>query len=177
MRINFDNSCPVCCLESLTFHSTPSVIAGTERLEDPTYAVSQPLFLWKYQDLACSRVLLISYCIFTSAPSFSTRRSSARRSVAPMYVVVMTRSFPPRSVRARNSDSNKFNPLHFTKAHRRSTLSAVAISDRISLIRDGSPLAFVSKAASFKGVCGRVPKRRRLFTLRFGSTAVNSVGG
>ena len=89
----------------------------------------------------------------------------------------MTRSFPPRSVSACSSDSNRLSPLHFTKAHRRSTLSAVAISDRISLIRDGSPLAFVSKAASFKGVCGRVSKRRRLFTLRFGSTAVNSVGG
>ena len=82
-------------------------------------------------------------------------RSNAARSVAPMYVVVMTRSGTPRSRARSSSGSSSRSPYHFTNAQRRSTSSAVSISARSSAPRLGSSLELVRSAASDNGVRGR----------------------
>ncbi len=139
-----------------TFHSTPSNRAARDRFEDPTYAVSKPVLRRKSQAFAWSLVRSTSYWIFTSAPKSLTSRSSAGRSVAPRYVVVMTRNGASRSLRRRSSGSSRRRPNHFTNAQIRSTSSEVSISARSSGPSDGSPCALVSRAASDKGVLGRV---------------------
>ncbi len=69
--------------ESRTFHSTPSSSAARERLEEPTYAVSNSVWRRNSHALACSRVRRASYSTRTSAPKSRTKRSRAARSVAP----------------------------------------------------------------------------------------------
>jgi hypothetical protein len=156
---NFSSKLGVATLARRTFHSTPSSSAARDRFDDPTYAVSYPVARANNQALACSRVRTASYWIFTCAPKSRTKRSSAVRSVAPMYVVVMTRNGAPRCRRRVSSGSRTLSPNHFTKAHSRSTASEESISARSSAPSEGSPDAFVSRAASESGVLGRTSCR------------------
>ncbi len=81
---NFSSRVGVATPESRTFHSTPSSRAARDRFDDPTYAVSKPVFRPNIHAFACNRVRCASYWTLTLAPNSRTNRSSAARSVAPM---------------------------------------------------------------------------------------------
>ena len=68
MASNLRTKVGVATEEMRTFHSSPSTNADFERLELPTYPVSNPLSRRNSQAFACSRVDCSSYRIRTSAP-------------------------------------------------------------------------------------------------------------
>ena len=78
--------------DSRTFHSTPSSRAARDRFEDPTYAVSNPVVASNSHALACSRVRCSVVLHPDLGPEVADQSVERVRSVAPMYVVVMTRS-------------------------------------------------------------------------------------
>ena len=88
-------TCAASTDESRTFHSSPSNSAVCERFDEPMNAVVSPDARSSSHALACSFVVRASNATRTSAPS-RTSSSTARVCVAPMYVVVMTRTRPPR---------------------------------------------------------------------------------
>jgi hypothetical protein len=59
------------------------------RFDDPMNAVEYPESLSNNHAFACNLVVLVSYETLTSAP-IDASQSSARRSVDPVYTVVIT---------------------------------------------------------------------------------------
>src|SRR5690348_875129 len=94
---NFSTIVGASVCERRTFHSRPSTIAVVDKLDDPMKTVENPESRCSNHAFACNRVLSVWYETFTSAPR-DTSWSIARRSVDPVYVLVITRSFPPRSM-------------------------------------------------------------------------------
>ena len=86
-------TCAASIDDSRTFHSRPSKSAVCERFDEPTNAVVSPDARSSSHAFAWSLVVRASNATRTSAPS-ATSSSTARFSVAPMYVVVITRTSP-----------------------------------------------------------------------------------
>ena len=90
-------TCAASTEDSRTFHSRPSKSAVCERFDEPTNAVVKPGLALQQPRL---RVQLGRPRVERDAHlgAEATSSSTARFSVAPMYVVVMTRMRPPRAV-------------------------------------------------------------------------------
>jgi hypothetical protein len=92
------------------------------------------------QALAWSFVVRASKATLTSAPR-AKRASTARFSVAPMYVVVTTRTRPPREMTPARASRSCRTPDQITNAQIRSSDSALASSARSSEPMFGCPFA------------------------------------
>lgn len=131
---------------------------------------------------AWSLVILASNATRTSAP-IRTSSSTARRCVVPIYVVVITRTRPPRLITPSSALRRRTTPIPITNARSRSTESADSSSSRSSLPMVGWPSALTSRSLIDSGndgagiVAGLSPSRsggRRSPRQTSGGSAISS---